>query len=84
MDDVDYILDTGFMFGVYESGPWLGAKFQENPSMGWIGGGTESYNFGVKSRLFFIPFTIKRKNKKLSITIVEYSICRFGGIVVYL
>ena len=56
MDDENYILDTGFMFGVYESGPWLGAKFQENPSMGWIGGGTESYNIGVKCRQFYYSF----------------------------
>ena len=47
MDERNYILDNGFLFGVYETGPWLGAKFQDNPSMGWIGGGTKSYDIGV-------------------------------------
>ena len=67
MDDGNYILDSGFMFGVYESGPWLGAKFQENPSMGWIGGGTESYNIGVKSRLFYYSFYHKASEKSFYI-----------------
>ena len=47
MDESGIILDSGFMFGVYESGPWLGAKFQSNPSMAWIGGGAKSYDIGV-------------------------------------
>ena len=56
MDNGNFILDNGFMFGVYESGPWLGAKFQDNPSMDWIGGGTKSYNIGVKCRQFYFIF----------------------------
>ena len=47
MDENDYILDSGFMFGFFESGPWLAAKFSKNPAMAWIGGGTKSYEIGV-------------------------------------
>ena len=47
MDENDYILDSGFMFGFFESGPWLSAKFSKNPAMAWIGGGTKSYEIGV-------------------------------------
>ena len=47
MDENDYILDNGFMFGFFESGPWLAAKFSKNPAMAWIGGGTKSYEIGV-------------------------------------
>ncbi len=47
MDENDYIIDSGFMFAFYESGPWLGAKFSKNPAMAWIGGGTKSYEIGV-------------------------------------
>lgn len=47
MDENDYVLDSGFMFGFFESGPWLAAKFLKNPAMAWIGGGTKSYEIGV-------------------------------------
>ena len=49
MDENDYILDNGFMFGFFESGPWLSAKFTKNPAMAWIGGGTKSYEIGVNN-----------------------------------
>mgnify|MGYP006864278873 CR=1 FL=1 len=50
MDENDYILDNGFMFGFFESGPWLSAKFTKNPAMAWIGGGTKSYEIGVTTK----------------------------------
>ena len=41
------VVDSGFMLTVYESGPWLGYKFPGNPSIGWIGGGNEQFDFMV-------------------------------------
>ena len=48
MDEDDIVLDNGLMFSVYESGPWVGYKFTNNPAIGWIGAGTEMMEFMVK------------------------------------
>ena len=47
MDSSQEILDNGFMFSVFESGPWVAFKFPNNPSTGWIGGGTELFELMV-------------------------------------
>ena len=47
MDSSQEILDNGFMFPVFESGPWVAFKFPNNPSTGWIGGGTELFELMV-------------------------------------
>ena len=59
MDENDYILDSGFMFGFFESGPWLAAKFSKNPAMAWIGGGTKSYEIGVTLRYHVLTLCSK-------------------------
>ena len=47
MDDDDIVLDNGFMFSVYHSGPWVGYKFSGIPAIGWIGAGTHKMDFMV-------------------------------------
>ena len=47
MDDDDIVLDNGFMFSVYHSGPWVGYKFSDIPAIGWIGAGTHDMDFMV-------------------------------------
>ena len=49
MDSRQQVLESGVMFTVYDSGPWLAYKFANNPSKGhgWIGGGTELFELMV-------------------------------------
>ena len=35
----DTEIREGFLFGVYETGPWLGVKQPDSPTYAWIGGG---------------------------------------------
>ena len=35
------------MFGVYDTGPWLGIKMRGNDFIGWIGAGLQTYNLMV-------------------------------------
>ena len=35
------------MYGVWESGPWIGFKLPQTEAMGWIGGGTAVFDFLV-------------------------------------
>ena len=55
MDEDDIVLDNGLMFSVYESGPWVGYKFTNNPAIGWIGAGTEMMEFMVKVKNMMGP-----------------------------
>ena len=43
MDSTGEILDSGLMFSVYESGPWVAFKYPDNPTVWWIGGGKELF-----------------------------------------
>ena len=43
----DGTIDDGIMYGVWESGPWLGLKMPGNSAMGWVGGGTTLYDLMV-------------------------------------
>ena len=43
MDSRGEILDSGLMFSVYESGPWVAFKYPDNPTVWWIGGGKELF-----------------------------------------
>ena len=35
------------MYGVYDTGPWLGIKMRGNDFVGWIGGGTRTFDLMV-------------------------------------
>ena len=35
------------MYGVYDTGPWLGIKMRGNDFVGWIGGGTRTFELSV-------------------------------------
>ena len=35
------------MYGVYDTGPWLGIKMRGNDFVGWIGGGLHTFNLMV-------------------------------------
>ena len=35
------------MYGVYDTGPWLGIKMRGNDFVGWIGGGTKTFDLMV-------------------------------------
>ena len=37
----------GIMYGVYDTGPWLGIKMRGNDFVGWIGGGQHTFNLMV-------------------------------------
>ena len=39
------VYEDGFLYGVWESGPWIGFKLPGTSAMGWIGGGTAVYDF---------------------------------------
>ena len=39
------------MFGVYDTGPWLGIKMRGNDFVGWIGGGLHTFNLMVQITL---------------------------------
>ena len=38
------------MFGVYDTGPWLGIKMRGNDFVGWIGGGLHTFNLMVEKK----------------------------------
>ena len=63
------VYDDGIMYGVWESGPWLGVKMPKNTAIGWIGGGTAVYDLMVINNLY-----ISRKN-------ICFVIPRLGGIL---
>ena len=47
------VYEDGFLYGVWESGPWIGFKLPGTTAMGWIGGGTAVYDFLVCSLHIF-------------------------------
>ena len=42
------------MFGVYDTGPWLGIKMRGNDFVGWIGGGLHTFNLMVQYNIQII------------------------------
>ena len=38
------------MYGVYDTGPWLGIKMRGNDFVGWIGGGLHTFNLMVNAK----------------------------------
>ena len=41
------VYEDGLLYGVWESGPWVGFKMPKVTAMGWIGGGTAVYDLMV-------------------------------------
>ena len=41
------VYEDGILYGVWESGPWVGIKMPKNTAIGWVGGGTAVYDLMV-------------------------------------
>ena len=52
MDSNEVVMDNAIIYSVYDSGPWLGYRFDSNPSVGWISGGKEHFDLMVISSHF--------------------------------
>ena len=53
----------GILFGVYDTGPWLGIKMRGNDFIGWIGAGLQTYNLMVANKLeYFERYSIHQTN----------------------
>ena len=55
MNLYDGSFEDSILYGVWESGPWIGFKMPATTAMGWIGGGTAVYDLMVEN--------INRQNK---------------------
>ena len=49
MDSSEEVLDNAIIYSVYQSGQWLGYRFDSNPNIGWISGGKEHFELMVIS-----------------------------------
>ena len=47
MDSNEVVMDNAIIYSVYDSGPWIGYRFDSNPSVGWISGGKEHFDLMV-------------------------------------
>ena len=49
MNLYDGSFEDSILYGVWESGPWIGFKMPATTAMGWIGGGTAVYDLMVEN-----------------------------------
>ena len=54
MDSNEVVMDNAIIYSVYDSGPWIGYRFDSNPSVGWISGGKEHFDLMVIFLIFRI------------------------------
>ena len=47
MDNADLVKDTGLLFGVFNTGPWLAYKTPGNDIRGWVGAGKQMFDLMV-------------------------------------
>ena len=53
MDEDDFVVDNGLLFGAYESGPWVGYVVPGGKELeGWVAAGEEHYEFMVRKLIF--------------------------------
>ena len=52
MDEDDFVVDNGLLFGAYESGPWVGYVVPGKEIEGWVAAGEELYEFMVRKPIF--------------------------------
>ena len=52
MDSNEVVMDNAILYSVYDSGQWLGYRFDSNPNVGWISGGKEHFDLMVISSHF--------------------------------
>ena len=52
MDEEDFVVDNGLLFGAYESGPWVGYVVPGKEIEGWVAAGEELYEFMVRKPIF--------------------------------
>ena len=53
MDEEDFVVDNGLLFGAYESGPWVGYVVPGGKELeGWVAAGEEHYEFMVRKLIF--------------------------------
>ena len=53
----DQVIESGLLYGVFNTGPWLAYKTPGNDIRGWVGAGKQMFDFMVSEDLDFMTLT---------------------------